>query len=105
MSDASALPDWSGKLVLLYVSDAPHGVEDGVVFEYPEFRVLGARLFLLGRIPEVHGHEWVAKLQSGVAWDSVVSYVLFDSREDYQQRMATAQPTGLRRLLSPRGSA
>ena len=100
MTDTASLPDWSGKLVLLYLSGAPHGVEAGVVFEYPEFRLLGSRLFLLGRIPEVHGQQWVAKLQLGVAWDSVVSYLVFDSRDDYQQRMSSAKPTGFRRLLS-----
>lgn len=94
-----SVPDFSGKVVLLYVADAPHGIADGVVFEYPEFRTMGGRLFLLGRIPEVLGQEWVAKLQTGVAWDSVTSYVLFDSREDYQKRMAAAKPGGLRTRL------
>jgi len=92
------MPDFTGKVVVFYVADPPRGVDTGVIMEYVEFRRFGDRLFVVGRIPENAESQWVSRLQSGVAWDAVVHYLVFDSREDYARRAASAKPGFLQRL-------
>ena len=93
------LPDFQGKVVLLYLSNPPQTLDAGTLLEYVEFRRFGSKLFLVGRVPEVDDSQWVSRLQSGVAWDSVVNYFIFDSHEDYKLRMSLGRPNLLRRLL------
>ena len=95
---AADLPDFSGKVVVFYVSDPPAGIDNGVVLEYVELRSHGGRLFLVGRVPEKMDSAWVARLPAGVAWDSVIHYVVFDSREDFERRTSTPRPGLLRRI-------
>lgn len=95
------LPDFSGKLVLFYTSDAPRGIQDGILMEYINFTNFGGRLFLTGRIPSVdeNGMDWISDLHSGISWDSVIHYVVFKSREDYVSRTGNAKIPLLKRLL------
>ena len=95
------LPDFTGKLVVFYVagSGANSWGDSGVVLQYVEFRRIGGRLFIVGRMPEKVGVEWVWNLQSGIAWDAVAHYLVFDSQEDYERRTAKAQPGLLKRLV------
>jgi hypothetical protein len=86
------LPNFSGKIVALYLANASRGIQDGIVLEYAEFKSMGGRLFLIGRSPEIEGMEWVSHLQGAVAWDSVQHYLIFDSVDDYRQRMAKDKP-------------
>ena len=94
------LPDFRGKVVVLYVSNAPVGVNGGVVLEYAEPRVVGGRVFVQGRVPEIDGAEWVSHLPAAVAWDAVIHYVIFDSVDDYAQRTAQAMPGFWARLFN-----
>jgi hypothetical protein len=87
------LPDFSGKVVALYISNAPRGCEDGVVLEYPSFEKRSERIFVCGRIPEVEGQEWVSNLQAAVDWESVVHYLIFNSIEDYRKRVISFKPS------------
>jgi hypothetical protein len=97
----NALPDFSGKLVLFYTSGAPRGIQDGILMEFVSFAKYGGRLFLTGRIPSMDekGMDWVSNLQSGIAWDSVIHYVIFQSREDYLSRTETDKIPFLQRLF------
>ena len=95
----SELPDFTGKLLIFYVSDAPRGMEAGVFLEFAEFRRYGDRLFVVGRVPEKGDSEWVSRLASAIAWDAVVHYLVFDSREDYERRTVKERHTIRRRLL------
>jgi hypothetical protein len=97
--DASDLPDFSGKVVIFYVSNPPAGIDGGVVLEFVEFRLYGGKHYLIGRVPERVESAWVSRLQAGIAWDSVLHYLMFDSREDYERRTSSAKPGLLRRLL------
>ena len=94
MVDAE-LPDLSGKLVAFYLSSAPPAIKSGVILEDPEFRRFGERLFVIGRVPE--SSDWNGGLQTAVAWDSVIHYLIFDSREDYERRKASVRPRRKRR--------
>lgn len=95
------LPSFSGKLVLFYTSNAPRGIQDGVLMEFVTFTEYGGRLFLTGRIPSVdeQGGDWVSNLQAGICWDEVVHYIIFESREDYLSRTGIAKPPFFQRLF------
>lgn len=95
------LPDFTHKLVLFYTTNAPMGIQDGVLMEFISFTEYGGRLFLTGRIPSIdeNGSDWVSNLQAGLAWNDVVHYIIFESRDDYLSRTGTAKPAFLRRLF------
>jgi len=86
------LPDFSGKVVLFYVTSLAGGMANGVVVEQAEFRRFGQKLFVVGRTPEKTDSMWASRLENGVAWDAVVHYLVFASREEYERRMANAAP-------------
>ena len=96
------LPNFTDKVVTFYVADAPRGIEAGIAMEHVEFERLGDRLFAIGRVPEMAGSEWVSHLQSAIAWDSVVHYLVFESRDDFRTRMAKTKSKALGFL--PRGA-
>jgi len=89
---SDTLPDFSGKLVLFYVRNSPGGMANGVVIEHGTFSRFGGRLFVVGRTPEKTDSMWAARLEGGIAWDAVLHYLVFVSREDYERRMANAAP-------------
>lgn len=95
------LPDFRGKLVVLYLSDAPRSIQDGVVLEFATFQRYGERLFVVGRVPEIEDEslDWIANLQGGAAWDSVSFYLLFNSREEYLNRFSKTRPPFWRRFF------
>lgn len=93
------LPDFAGKLLVLYLSNPPRRMEAGVLLEFATFKRYGDRLFLVGRVPERGDSGWASRLPSAVAWDSVVHYLVFDTREDYERRTARAQRTIRRRFM------
>jgi hypothetical protein len=92
------LPDFDGKIVILYLSNAPRGCEDGILMEYPHFIQRNEKLFISGRVPEVEGQEWISSTQASVAWDSVIHYIEFKSIEDYRRRLVQFKPTLLDKL-------
>jgi hypothetical protein len=96
------LPDFSGKIVVLYLRGASRPIQDGVVVEFPTFERFGGRLFLLGRVPDFVGSDWVSHLQHGLAWDDVISYLIFDSREQYVQRMRRSKRSLWRKIFTVR---
>ena len=81
------LPDFTGKILVIYVSNPSRPIQDGLVLEFPAFRKIDNQLFITGRIPEFGGDNWISQLQTGIAWHAVQSYLIFDSREDYMRRM------------------
>ena len=102
MDERNDLPSFSGQLVLvnLGVASTNDRGAEGWLLEYPEWKTVGGRLFLVGRLPEIFGNEWVAGREVAVAWEQVTSYVRFDSREQYQQHAAKHKPTLRERFLS-----
>lgn len=86
--DELNLPDFGGKVIVLYVrdSDTSYG---SVVMNYAAFKKYGNRLFVEGRVPQIDddSYRWVSKLQTAAAWDDVTSYLVFDSIEEYMHRL------------------
>jgi hypothetical protein len=95
------LPDFYGKVIVIYVSNAPHGIQDGIMLEFASLEQYAGRLFIVGRVPSIDGSsgDWSANLQGGVAWDSVTHYLIFDSREDYIRRMPKPAKPLLQRVF------
>jgi len=86
MSQNHELPDFSGKIVTFYSVNTPP--EWAVALVSPSFEKQAGRLFVVGEIaPQVPPH-WDDGLHSAIAWDQVSSYVVFDSLEDHQARLA-----------------
>ncbi len=92
------LPDFNGKIIIVYMKNAPQGCADGVLMEYPHFVKRNDRIFLTGRVPEIDGQEWVSGTQTSVDWDSVIQYLEYKSLNDYQMRIEVYQPTLLEKL-------
>lgn len=82
-----ATPDFSNKIVLLYLENRDHET----TIEAPVFEVHSGRLFLVGRVPNGGSqNDWLAGLEVFIAWDQVQEVVVFDSLEDYYARVAMA---------------
>ncbi len=101
MSQREELPDFSGKMVVFYTSNAPRAVQDGILLEFITFQIYGGRLFVNGRIPltDNKGMEWESNLKAAIAWDDVTHFVVFDSREDYIERTGKAKVSIFQRLM------
>jgi hypothetical protein len=101
------IPDFSGKTVVFYITtpfSAPRWATDGVVLESPSFQTHGSRLFVIGRTPKDAENtiesDWSANQESGLAWDSVLYYVVMGS-EEYQVKMQVPAKQPIRsRLLN-----
>ncbi len=96
--EENGLPDFSGKLVMFYLSSNVDIANNTVVVEYMRFERAGDRLFVMGRVPVVEGLEWVGNCQAAIAWDSVTYYVEFKSVEDFKRRMDQFKPSLIERL-------
>ena len=83
-----AVPDFSGKLLLVYTSKS----RQPAVLEDVRFEMQGGRLFLLGHYPK--SFEWLANVPAAVAWGEVAEYLVFDSLADYEQRQMPVNPLG-----------
>ena len=94
------LPDFTGKMVIFYNRNAPRGIQDGILLEFASFIDYGGKLFIKGRIPSTDekGIDWVSNLQAGIAWDDVTHFMIFNSRDDYIDRMGNAKVPFFRKL-------
>ena len=80
----SSLPDFTGKVLSLSIA----GENDGRCLEHPHWRTQGGRLFLVGTVPRGGSdNDWCEGIPSGVAWEVVTDYLVFDSVEQYFERL------------------
>ena len=92
------LPDFgSGKVVVLFLSQASGSLDGGVPLVNVEFKWLGERLFVLGQTVGIEGSERRANLEAGVAWDSVHHYLVFPSLQEFAKRASGGRVTLLSR--------
>ena len=88
------LPDFTGKILVLYAQNPGQAMQNGTALEYPEFKTFGNRLFIVGRVPDIGSDEWDSNLQTAVAWDAVQSYLIFESKQDYIVRLQKGRLAG-----------
>ena len=92
------IADFSGKVVWLEIAGAP-AARGGILMEYVEFRNIAGRVYLVGRMVEGDISGWLSATEAGVAWDAVIHYLLFTSREDYEKRSSSHKPSLRERIF------
>ena len=76
----SDLPDFTGKVLNLNLADD----EADRDLVSPTFEMQGGRLFLVGEVPAgATTSEWSTGARGAVSWESVTSYLVFDSIAHY----------------------
>lgn len=87
-----SFPDLSGKIVLIYLKGRPP--DDSVLLSDASFDVQGGKVFLVGQFAEgASANDWVAGIETALAWDCIEQYFLFDSIDDYMNRVSRAYST------------
>ena len=94
------LPDFSGKVVIFYAKNPSPVWDNGILMEYISFEKREDRIFVVGRMPEGIGENWVANCKSVIEWDSVFHYLEFKNMKDYKDRGSKYKPTLMERLKS-----
>jgi hypothetical protein len=78
-------PNFSGKLVSLSVAGDSHSY----AMERARFESQAGRVFLVGIVPRGGSNgDWSEGAGCAVAWDTVTDYLVFESVEHYQKRLA-----------------
>ncbi len=78
------LPDFEDKILSVLCV----GESTGQLISNPRFELQVGRVFLVGVVPEDDSRgNWMAGLQMSIAWDRVQDYVVFDSIDDYLDRL------------------
>jgi hypothetical protein len=80
-------PDWRGKALVIYTRS--QGPSMPLILTECRFEPLGGRLFLAGvdRSCSRSLTEWSEGARRSVAWEAVESYLIFDSLDDYYDRL------------------
>jgi hypothetical protein len=82
----SKYPNFKGKMI----SILSEGEVTPSLIADTRFEIQAGRLFLVGIVPKGGSTgDWVAGLSCAVAWETVQEYIVFDSAEDYAERVAT----------------
>jgi hypothetical protein len=92
------IPDFANKIIWLEMAGAPES-RGGILLEHVEFRSYVGRLFLVGRMAQWDVSGWLAGTHAAVAWDAVIHFLVFASREEYQERAAGHKPSLRERML------
>jgi hypothetical protein len=84
---AHAALDLSNKVVFVYKANS----DNDIALENPRTVMLNDRYFLVGSVPDGgSSNNWLAGLTTYVAWDQIEEFVVFDSLEDYFERLSMA---------------
>jgi hypothetical protein len=82
----NTIPNFKGKVLSVALS----GTSWTRAIQDPRFELQCGRLFLVGTSPkEASTKNWVAGSRYAVAWDSVMDYAVFDSLDEYLERLHT----------------
>jgi hypothetical protein len=94
----ATVPDFTNKVIVLYLSTTSDLTADGLVLEAVTFQQYGDRLFIVGRSADIGTGSWSAGVRAEVAWDYVSCYLVFDNLDDYVHRASSYQPTFKERI-------
>jgi len=82
-------PDLQDKIVLIYLANQCD--EHNVVLENPRFEQQGDKLFIVGEFAEgTTANDWAAGIHTAVAWSNVEQYLVFNSLDEYFNRVSMA---------------
>ncbi len=86
-------PDLSEKIVLIYLGSRTS--EESVVLEDVAFQIQGDKIFMVGRIAEgTTPNDWASGVSTAIAWDRIEQYLVFDSLQEYMDRVARSYSEG-----------
>ena len=79
------LPDFAGKVV--YVSFVGEERYNDTVAS-PHWEDHNGKLFLVGTVPpRGSDRDWCAGVVTGIAWEHITDYLVFDSVEEYHEHL------------------
>jgi hypothetical protein len=87
------LPDFTDKVVLVYMRNAPRSLQDGVTLVSAAFELRRGRVFLSGRVPKELGQEWSGDCHVAVSWDDVLVYIEYQSLDEFNTMVKLTKPT------------
>ena len=80
-------PDFKNKIILLYLFNRPD--DHNVVLQDASLENQAGRMFIVGEFAEgTTANDWAAGVRTAVAWDSVEQYLVFDTIENYFERIS-----------------
>lgn len=64
-------------------------LDDTLVIFNPKLENIEGKIFAVGTIPKgITSNNWTKDKQCAVSWEHVVDFMIFESIEDYKQRVA-----------------
>ena len=81
--------DWEGRIILVYLRDSGSPTQAGIALASPTLEELWGDQFVVGHVPE-HERDWAGGLRVAVRWRDVVHILIFESMEEYVERVASA---------------
>ena len=88
-----SLPDVHDKVVLIYQIGSRDPQSNSSVV-HPRFEMQSGRLFLCGEpAPGDTPNDWIVGCRLCLAWDTIETYIVFESIEDYAQRVHQGRST------------
>ena len=83
--DTTQSPDLSDKVVYIYHINKDHEV----TLQNPIFEEHNGTLFLVGTVPDGgSANDWLSGLKAYVSWKHITEMIVFDSLEDYLDRLS-----------------
>ncbi len=86
------LPDFTGKVVMTTLKNAPQSFDAAALTTDVTFRRTDGHLMTVGRVPSNAEYGWYSSLETVIAWDKVLDFLIFDSAEDYLLRTRRFRP-------------
>ena len=80
-------PEFENKIILLYLFNRPD--DHNVVLQNASLENQADRMFIVGVFAEgATANDWATGVRTAVAWDSVEQYLVFDTIENYFERIS-----------------
>ncbi|MDJ0782061.1 MAG: hypothetical protein QNJ22_08810 [Desulfosarcinaceae bacterium] len=76
---------FGGKVVLIYLVNAPESFSGGIPVVNPTIEEKEGRKFVIGHLPN-NTNDWSSGLPIGVAMDQIAHYLTFASEEDFANK-------------------
>jgi hypothetical protein len=80
---------FKGRVLLVYLMNAPDAFAGGVAISNPKTEELFGRTFLIGDIPSTSS-DWAAGSRIGIAFDQVTHFVEFSDENEYLEKSSIA---------------
>lgn len=83
---------FKGKVLLVYLFNAPEALSAGIAISNPKIEELCGRTFLIGNVPS-HSNDWASGSRIGIAFDQISNFLEFSDENDYLEKLSIAGDT------------